>query len=300
MERKYGWLIYNGSLVSPKFTEIHNWYKETAAKKGIILDLIKNTELFSVVEQSRGTIKYEKSYPQPDFILFLDKDIRLAKQLEQLGHRLFNKASVIEACDDKIMTFQALANHSIRVPKTIYSPLVFRRTRDEDCSFIDFLERELSYPIVIKEAFGSFGEQVYLVHNRKELVEKREDLLLIPHLYQEFIKSSKGKDVRIHVVGDQVVATMLRTSETDFRANVTNGGRMHEFKPSKEFEELAVKASRVIGADFSGVDLLFGEDGEPILCEINSNAHIKNIFDCTGIDVTEHIFDYIVRKVHHA
>ena len=300
MERKYGWLIYNGSLLSPKFMEIHNWYKETAAKNGIILDLIKNTELFSVVEQSRGAIKCEKRYHQPDFILFLDKDIRLAKQLEQLGHRLFNRASVIEACDDKIMTFQTLANHSIKLPKTIYSPLVFRRTSDEEDSFVDFLERELSYPIVIKEAFGSFGEQVYLVHNRKELVEKREDLLLIPHLYQEFIKSSKGKDVRIHVVGDQVVAAMLRTSETDFRANVTNGGRMHEFKPSQEFEELAVKASSVIGADFSGVDLLFGEDGEPILCEINSNAHIKNIFDCTGIDVTEHIFDYILQKVQHA
>ena len=297
MERKYGWLIYNGSLLSPKFMEIHNWYKETAAKKGIILDLIKNTELFSIVEQNQAIIKNRQGYHRPDFILFLDKDIRLAKQLEQLGYRLFNKASVVETCDDKIMTFQALANHSIKLPKTIFSPLVFRATSEGDYSFIDFLERELSYPMIIKEAFGSFGEQVYLINNREELVKKREELLLIPHLYQEFIKSSKGKDVRIHVVGDKVVAAMLRTSDTDFRANVTNGGKVHEYSPPQAFKEIAIKASKLIGADFTGVDLLFGENGEPILCEINSNAHIKNIYDCTGIDVTDHIFDYILRKV---
>ncbi len=297
MERKYGWLIYNGSLLSPKFLEIHDWYKDSAEKKGITLDLLKNTELYSVIEGNQAVIKSVKQHAQPDFILFLDKDIRLANQLEQMGYRLFNKASVIEACDSKIMTFQALANHSIKLPKTIFSPLAFTPATEKDQSFIDFIERELSYPIVIKEAYGSFGEQVYLVNTRKELDEMRNKLHRIPHLYQEFIKSSKGRDVRVHVVGNKVVASMLRTSETDFRANVTNGGTMHQYVIPKEFEELAIKASQVIGADFSGVDLLFGEEGEPILCEVNSNAHIKNIYDCTGIDVTEYIFDYILRKV---
>lgn len=297
MERKYGWLIYNGSLLSPKFLEIHDWYKESATKKGITLDLLKNTELYSVIEGNQAVIKSVKQYAQPDFILFLDKDIRLANQLEQMGYRLFNKASVIDVCDSKIMTFQALANHSIKLPKTIFSPLIFTAATEKDQSSIDFIERELSYPIVIKEAYGSFGDQVYLVQTRKELVEMRNKLHQIPHLYQEFIKSSKGRDVRVHVVGDKVVASMLRTSETDFRANVTNGGTMHKYVLPKEFEELAIKASQIIGADFSGVDLMFGEEEEPILCEVNSNAHIKNIYDCTGIDVTEHIFDYILRKV---
>ena len=299
MKRKYGWLIYNGSLLSPKFMEIHDWYKESAAKKGIILDLVKNTELYSVIEGNQTIIKSERQREQPDFILFLDKDIRLANQLEQMGYRIFNKASVIETCDNKIMTFQTLANHSIKLPKTVISPLSFTDVLEKDSLFIELIERELSYPIVIKEAYGSFGEQVYLVQTREELEKKRKELLRIPHLYQEFIKNSKGRDVRVHVVGDKVVASMLRTSETDFRANVTNGGAMHEYVLPKEFEELAIKASQIIGADFSGVDLLFGEEEEPILCEVNSNAHIKNIYDCTGIDVTEHIFDYILRMVYH-
>lgn len=55
-----------------------------------------------------------------------------------------------------------------------------------------------------------------------------------------------------------------------------------------------------MGADFSGVDLLFGDNDEPIICEVNSNAHIKNVFDCTGIDVSEYIFDYILERIGYA
>lgn len=296
---KNGWLIYNGSLRSQKFTEINNWYKESATKKGISLDLIKNNEIYSLIQNDLSTVKMNLDKVKPDFILFMDKDIRLANHLEKLGYKLFNGAKTIEACDDKILTYQVLSNNNIKMPKSIFSPLMFFGTKENDNKFVDFVEKELKYPIVIKEAFGSFGAQVYLVENREQLLEKRKELLYIPHLYQEFISSSKGRDVRLHVVGDKVVTAMLRTSDIDFRANVTNGGEMHEFQPPKAFIDLAIKASKLIGADFSGVDILFGENDEPIICEINSNAHIKNIYDCTGINVAHYIFDYILGELEN-
>ena len=299
MSGKYGWLIYNASLTSQKFTEINNWYKESAIKKGITLDLIKNSEIFSVIENNSTIIKMDSHKDKPDFILFMDKDIRLAKHLEKLGYKLFNGAKTIESCDDKILTYQILSDNNIKIPKSLISPMMFPGTKETDNKFVDYIEREFQYPLVIKEAFGSFGEQVYLVENRDELLEKRKNLLYVPHLYQEFINSSRGKDVRLHVVGDKVVATMLRTSDIDFRANVTSGGKMHEFEPPKAFIELAIKASKLIGADFSGVDILFGEENEPIICEINSNAHIKNIYDCTGVDVADHILDYILWSIEN-
>lgn len=299
MSGKYGWLIYNASLTSQKFTEINNWYKESAIKKGITLDLIKNSEIFSVIENNSTIIKMDSHKDKPDFILFMDKDIRLAKHLEKLGYKLFNGAKTIESCDDKILTYQILSDNNIKIPKSLISPMMFPGTKETDNKFVDYIEREFQYPLVIKEAFGSFGEQVYLVENREELLKKRKDLLYVPHLYQEFINSSRGKDVRLHVVGDKVVATMLRTSDIDFRANVTSGGKMHEFEPPKAFTELAIKASKLIGADFSGVDILFGEENEPIICEINSNAHIKNIYDCTGVDVADHILDYILWSIEN-
>jgi glutathione synthase/RimK-type ligase-like ATP-grasp enzyme len=72
---------------------------------------------------------------------------------------------------------------------------------------------------------------------------------------------------------------------------------MKEHIPTIEQCELALKCCEIIGLDFAGVDLLFGEQGEPILCEINSNAHFKNIYDCTGVNAAEAILSHIIVKL---
>lgn len=300
MYKKYGWLIYNGCLMTPKFMEIHSWYRNTAEKKNIRLDLVKNSDILISIQDGSARIKGNIPEMLPDFVLFLDKDIRLARYLEKCGMRLFNSSYSIEACDDKTLTHQLLANHGIRMPKTIIAPLVFSTTEETGLSYYELLEDELSYPMVVKEAFGSFGEQVYIVNNREELIRIRKKLLHVPHLYQEFISSSRGRDIRLHVVGNEVVTSMLRRNASDFRANITNGGTAYKIQPPDEFIDMAVNASNILKSDFSGVDLLFGPDDEPILCEVNSNAHIKNVYMCTGIDVSTYIFDHIEKQLELA
>ena len=297
--KTYGWLIYNGGLRAPKYMELNELYAKAALKLNIHLELVANDEIYSCIENNNAVLKYPASLKAPSFILFLDKDIRLAKQLEKLGYAVFNSSQVIENCDDKMLTFQVLANKDIPMPKTLFAPMYFPHTGtgEPHLSFTLTLEKELGYPMVIKEAFGSFGAQVYLVHNREELIAKQKELIYVPHLYQEFIKTSKGRDVRIYVVGEKVVASMYRHSETDFRANISNGGAMKPYTPNEAFCQMAIAATGALGADFTGVDLLFGENEAPILCEVNSNAHIKNIYDCTGIDVAELMFKHILEKI---
>ena len=292
-----GWIVYNGSLNSPKFMEQVEWFISAAKDNNIALVPYRNDELGVAVIEGQLNLIVSSEYEQPDFVIFWDKDICLARQLEQMGFKLFNRAKAISACDDKILTHQILANHNIPMPKTITSPLVFQGCKVDESLFIDKIEQVLSYPMVVKEAFGSFGAQVYMAKNREELLALRKRLITVPHLYQEYIKSSHGRDVRLQVVGDEVVAAMLRTSDTDFRANISVGGRMIPFIPPKAYVELAIKATKIVRADFAGVDILFGEDETPILCEINSNAHMKNIFDCTGVDVPERIIRYIKSKL---
>src|SRR5699024_12413613 len=98
--------------------------------------------------------------------------------------------------------------------------------------------------------------------------------------------------LQFQVVDHKEVAPMKRTSKNDLRTNVTSCGTMEPYTPTLEETQLAVIASQLIGAEFAGVDLLFGETG-PILCEINSNAHIRNIFDCTGINAAPFIIEHI-------
>ena len=140
------------------------------------------------------------------------------------------------------------------------------------------------------------GVEGLRILNREEVLAVMKQSDSVEFLFQEMIENSTGRDVRLQVVGDEVVASMYRYSENDFRANITAGGKMKDYTPSKEECELAVKASHAVGTSFAGVDLLFGKDG-PIVCEVNSNAHFKNIQTCTGVAVADKIVEWIIKDV---
>lgn len=293
-----GAIVVNGYMRTAKFEEITGLYEEAAKTQGIELEVWYTDQLCYGFEGDHTPFINEE-IKDKQFVLFLDKDVMLARQLERLGLRVFNSARAIEICDHKGMTIENLAYSGIKCPQTILAPLVFRGMYDETKkdSYMIHLEERLGYPMVVKECYGSFGMQVHLVHNRKELREIRGEIGDIPHLYQSFVRTSIGRDVRIHVVGGEVVASMLRCNQGDFRANITNGGTMHHYEPNEAFKEMAVQVCDKLGLDFAGVDLMFGEGDEPVLCEVNSNAHIKNILDLTGINIAEKIMAYIGKEV---
>lgn len=61
---------------------------------------------------------------------------------------------------------------------------------------------------------------------------------------------------------------------------------------------MALKACEILGLDFGGVDLLFGEDDRPVLCEVNSNAHFINLSSCTGVNVADKIIKYVIGEIN--
>ena len=150
--------------------------------------------------------------------------------------------------------------------------------------------------MIIKEAYGSFGAQVYLVNTLDEAEKIITSLGHKDFIMQEFISESKGRDVRVNVVGGQVVSAMERYNENDFRSNITNGGKMRKINLSEDMKDAAIKATEAIGLDFAGVDILFGKDG-PVVCEVNSNPHFKSSLECTGVDMSEKIMDYITEQI---
>lgn len=149
----------------------------------------------------------------------------------------------------------------------------------------------------MKEAYGSFGKQVYLVRNRAEAETLVKSFGAKDFLMQKFVETSCGRDVRINVVGEKVVSAMYRHNENDFRSNVTNGGKAENYLPTEEQKAAAIAAAKALGLDFCGVDVLFGEGGEPVIAEVNSNPHFKSTFDCTGIDMSEQILSYVKEQL---
>ncbi len=285
----YAWLVVNGFLQTAKYSEINSWLLQAADKMNISIRLYKNTEL----------IFPEKCVAEdkPDFVIFWDKDIRLAKRLEDCGLKLFNRASAIEKCDDKALTYMELCKTGILMPETIIAPMAFSGIGYADLSFMEMVENRLGYPMVVKEAFGSFGAQVYLCNSREEVNNVLSGVNGRPVIFQEYISDSTGRDIRINIVGGKAVATMLRYNPNDFRANISNGGSMSSYTPTPEQITMAVKACQYLKLDFAGVDILFGKNDTPVLCEVNSNAHFKSIYQCTGINVAEEIINHIKQSL---
>lgn len=290
----WGWLVVNRFLHTEKFTEHTSWFLHAAKKQGISLSCKTNAEIPVMV--TGGKIMPVLQEELPDFVLFWDKDIRLAKALEKMGVRLYNRAEAVYACDDKYETFYRLSGKGdFLLPVTIPAPMTYDNVGYHDFAFLDAVIGQLGFPMVVKECFGSFGMQVHLAGGRKELVEIVGKIGAKPMVFQQYIAKSRGKDLRLQVVGDEVVCAMLRESGTgDFRANLTLGGRMQAYEPSEEECALAVAAAKALELDFAGVDLLM-EDDRRYVCEVNSNAHFKKIADCTGVDVAEAIMSYIAR-----
>ncbi|MBQ9914876.1 MAG: RimK family alpha-L-glutamate ligase, partial [Clostridia bacterium] len=217
---KTGYLVVNHFLQTEKFTELYRRFCRSAQKRGIQLLVKTGAEL---LQDGRDFLLEKGSLPE--FVLFWDKDVRLAYALENMGIRLFNSTKAIFLCDDKSMTHLALAGQ-VPMPKTLCAPLTYPGVGYGEADFVKEAVKTLGLPLVIKECFGSFGAQVYLIKTEEEAIEKAKSLAGVPFIMQEYVASSHGCDLRLQVVGNEVVCAMLRKNEQDFRANVSNGGSM--------------------------------------------------------------------------
>lgn len=229
-----------------------------------------------------------------DFMLFWDKDTRLAFSAESAGVRVYNSAAAVARCDDKSETHRVLAQAGIPMPQTFVAPMTYTEITAPIEPFLNTAEQALGYPMVLKECYGSFGNQVFLVHNREELSALAYTRSSRPFLLQHFVSEAAGEDVRLYVVGDRVVAAMKRRSATDFRANLGRGGTAEAYAPTAEEAALAERVCRLLGLQFGGVDLLHSHKG-PLVCEVNSNAHMAGLIACTGVNVAREIAKEILR-----
>lgn len=283
------WIIYNGSLTSDKFLDQARLIQEASERAGVKAMIKKNYEVMMDLTTS---IK-----DAPNFVVFLDKDILLARFLKNNGIPVFNDPEVIETCDNKANQYIQLAKNRIPMPKTIIAPKVYPNFTIANSGYYEKVLEQLTLPMIIKEGRGSFGMKVYLIETEEDFYEKVEELRGVDYVFQQFIASSRGRDIRVNIVGGEVIAAMYRHSETDFRANITNGGVAEVVELTEAQSKLAIEAAHAVGAEFAGVDLLFGEQEEPLVCEVNAAAHIRNILNVTGINVADEMIQYILRRI---
>ncbi len=314
---KQGWLIVNEYLDTEKFLEIRKLFLSGAEKKNVKLTVYTNADF--AVDLSGAVVKSRAfDEGEPEFIIFYDKDIALAAALEKMGYRLYNSADAIDVCDSKVKTATRISEYNLNcrgdeakilMPKTYKVPFTYENIGIKDSysfDFLDYVEKDLceagegalsdAYPMVIKESNSSFGMGVHLAGSREEAVKLICEYGNKECIIQEYLSYSSGRDYRLQMVSDKCVCAMMRSNENDFRANITNGGKMSEYKPTDEDLSLARNVMKCLKLDFAGIDIMHDKSGRAVFLEANSNAHFKNIYDLTGINAAEKMIEYIVAK----
>lgn len=288
---KAGWIIYNHSLEESRTNQdlIRSFLK---AGSDLDLDLraLSNRDLVLDIE---GGLSQLGGLALPSWALFYDKDPLLAQALEEAGVRVFNPPGAIETCDSKIRTHWALRG-LVPQPRTLIPPLAYFRTPGWEAyaqAVMDLLGQE----VIVKEDKGSWGLQVHLVSGKDALLEKISELDGRPFLIQEYLESSRGRDIRVLIVGGRILGAILRENKEDFRSNISQGGQARPIDLDPEAGEIALRAHKTLGLAFSGVDLLLGPSGH-LVCEVNSNPYFLGFEKATGIPVAKEILSYIVSQ----
>lgn len=228
------------------------------------------------------------------FCVYLDKDKYAARRLEKAGMRLFNRAEAIEICDDKMLTYIAL--NGFPMPETMAAPLCYSFDEPVSAALLHRVEAAFGFPVVVKECFGSLGKGVYKVENAAQLQEICTRLKAKPHLFQRYVSSSFGKDVRVVVVGGNVLCAMKRVSRGDFRSNVAAGGAGEPVVLGADAVSLCECIAARLKLDYCGIDLLYGENGF-LVCEVNSNAFFMATERVTGVNVAGAYAKHILKQV---
>jgi RimK family alpha-L-glutamate ligase len=192
--------------------------------------------------------------------------------LRGLGVRVLNRPAALLAAHDKLQTARRLADAGVAHPRTLH------------CKSIDEI-RALDPPFVLKPRFGSWGRDVMLCRDGKDL---ERCLVMIGQeswfgrhgvLVQELVPP-RGYDLRVIVAGDRVVGAERREAAPgEWRTNEALGGRTLPAHPSEREGALAIAAARAIGADFVGVDLLPLPDSGYIVIEVNSALDFNDVDD---------------------
>lgn len=224
----------------------------------------------------------------------------VVRQFEMMGVYTVNDALAITRSRDKLRAHQIFSRKGIGMPVT-----GFAHSPNSTNALIELVG---GAPLVIKLLEGTQGKGVILAENKKaaESVIDAFRGLNAYFLVQEYIKEAKGSDIRCFVIGDKVVAAMIRQAQSgDFRSNLHCGGTAKAIKITPEERKTAIRAARAMGLNVAGVDILRSKRG-PLVMEVNSSPGLKGIETSLQLDIASMIVEFIEknarqkkRKKHH-
>ncbi len=246
---------------------------EEAKKADMDLRLIG---IHQTVLEKDGPYNCGEKLENRDFIINRYKWNNVKDYVNQLCKLSYNELSSFNTYVDKALQLQKLDLKSVLMPDYIIGTALSGYSRIAD---------RLGSVFVAKGLKSSMGREIFLIRNDDDLStlaqEYGEDK---EWLFEEYISTSAGRDMRLFSLRGEVIAAMERRSKDDFRANVALGAEVSALEISDVMRECAREIYEKTGLDLLGIDLLYGSD-LPWFCEINVMPGIKGMEKATGVNV---------------
>lgn len=214
----------------------------------------------------------------------------VVRQFEMMGVYSVNESVAISRSRDKLRCLQLLSRKGIGIPVTGFA----HSTKSTD----DLIEMVGGAPLIVKLLESTQGKGVILAETHKAAESTIEAFrtLKSKFLVQHFVAEAGGADIRCFVIGDRVVASMIRQGQSgEFRSNLHRGGTASKAKLTPEERETAVRSAKIMGLNVAGVDLLRSHEGPKVL-EVNSSPGLEGIEKSTGIDVADRVISFIEKN----
>ena len=235
-----------------------------------------------------------KSFRETDVVIprigrsLTDFGVLLLNHLALMGVPTTLSASGLATARNKFATMQRLKAAGLRIPESF---LVASKIKAGD------VIEKTPPPLILKLLSGTQGVGVMKVEKVSDvgpiidtLVELKQLILI-----QGYVPNP-GEDVRMFVVGEEVVGAMVRkAAPTEWRSNIHLGGKGILYNNTESEAEIAIRAAKSVGLEIAGVDMIMGKEG-PYLIEVNASPGFKGLMKATDVDVPGKIIEYAERK----
>lgn len=277
---KHIWLVYERDNVARNGFFIEQWQK-AAAHQGVRVSLVLHEDLTYGMQDGKAYLTHQEHKELPDAAVMRLNMPLLSAHFERMGIPVFNNGKVARLVNDKRLTHQMMSG---------LMPCM-------DTVFLKGNERTspLPYPVVLKAVHSCGGRQVHLINNDSEFQKALENTRPDEALVQA-CSDTPGRDVRVYVLGKDIIATMMRKSDEDFRSNIGQGGSAVPYEMN---EDDLGKVRQIIDMfDFGlvGIDFI-PHKGRLHFNEIEDAVGTRMLFANGHEDIVENYLKFILNKL---
>lgn len=217
--------------------------------------------------------------------------LELLRFIEAQGVRIFSRPENIAGVLNRLSCTLSLNLGGIPIP-----PTVVTEDPGEAAKAVARFGRAVLKPLYTSKA----RDMIVLEPGptcREELENYKAAVNGTDLIYVQKMIDLPGRDLGIVFLGDQYLATYARVGKPGaWNTTTASGGRYESHEPGPELIELADRAQKIFGLDFTCVDVAETKDG-PVVFEVSAFGGFRGLKEGCGIEAASKYTQFVLEEI---